>query len=531
MIYSELIDMAMHELNMNKSNFANSIGISVTTLNRILSNKSLLPSSKVLFMLDKLGVDVSRLDYNEVYHNFLAENYGNEYCWVDDIENECVNLRHSACGNVFSISLDSIAERGMLCPHCKAKSHIKYSKGLEFDVRENGAWIKGIGTCTDAVLIIPTTLKENIVVGIESNAFAKCESITQVIIPGSVETIGYRAFAECINLETVELQNGLKEILGSAFEECSKLTSITIPATVTLVASGDGELSAEEQLLRAIFGEKAGGGYNPFSKCSRLTSIKVDRNNLFYHDYENCLIETKTKKLISGCSNSILPTNNSVEIIGSYAFSGCSGTKHTENLQYTKIKVIQDHAFSSCDEVEILTFPASLTTVEYRAFSSCKQLYKVTFAHNLTSLALFSFEECHNLTILDFGKTANSLVIGTCAFLNCESLMKITFPNNLLKIESAAFRNCRNITRLDFPQSLQIIETEAFDNCVNLENVFIPKNVSEIEISAFSNCAKSLGCIECEIDIKPKLWNPKWNQIDATGEEYYKIRWGIKKQN
>ena len=434
------------------------------------------------------------------------------------------------------ISLDSIAERGMLCPHCKAKSNIKYSKGLEFNIRENGAWVKGIGSCTDTVLIIPTTFKENAVVGIESYAFAECKSITQVIIPGSVETIGCRSFLKCPNLETIELQNGLKEILGSAFEECTKLTSIEIPATVTLIASEDVELSAEEKLLRAIFGEKSEEGQNPFSKCNGLKSIKVDRNNLIYHDYENCLIETKTRKLISGCSNSILPTNDSVEIIGSYAFYGCSGTKYTENLQHTKIKVIQKHAFCACDEVEDLTFPTSLTTVEYRAFSSCKQLYKVTFAHNLTSLALFSFEKCHNLTILDFGKTANSLVIGTCAFLNCESLMKITFPNNLLKIENAAFRNCRNITMLDFPQSLQTIETEAFDNCVNLEKVFIPQNVLEIEISAFSNC-ESLECIECEIDVKPKLWDPRWNQINKTHEEYYKredfykTRWGVKKQN
>ena len=69
-----------------------------------------------------------------------------------------------------------------------------------------------------------------------------------------------------------------------------------------------------------------------------------------------------------------------------------------------------------------------------------------------------------------------------------------------------------------------------------MEKVFIPQNVLEIEISAFSNC-ESLECIECEIDVKPKLWDPRWNQINKIHEEYYKredfykTRWGVKKQN
>ena len=67
MIYSELIATALHELNMSKKAFAEEIGISVTTLYRILNNKIFLPSKKILKKLSNKGIDISLLLWYIVY--------------------------------------------------------------------------------------------------------------------------------------------------------------------------------------------------------------------------------------------------------------------------------------------------------------------------------------------------------------------------------------------------------------------------------------------------------------------------------
>ena len=55
------------------------------------------------------------------------------------------------------------------------------------------------------------------------------EEIKSIIIPNSVEKIGYYAFYRCKSLESITIPNSVKEIGVSAFEWCVSLKSITIP--------------------------------------------------------------------------------------------------------------------------------------------------------------------------------------------------------------------------------------------------------------------------------------------------------------
>jgi len=76
-------------------------------------------------------------------------------------------------------------------------------------------------------IVIPSTLGGYTTAAIDDDAFAWQETLTSVVIPSSVKTIGYSSFYNCISLTSVTLGSGVTTIGYGAFYSCSILTSIT----------------------------------------------------------------------------------------------------------------------------------------------------------------------------------------------------------------------------------------------------------------------------------------------------------------
>ena len=167
------------------------------------------------------------------------------------------------------------------------------------------------------------------VTSIGNYAFGGCSKLTSVIIPNFVTSIGNGAFQYCYGLKSVKLVNSITSIGNYAFSNCSGLKSIIIPYSITLI-----------------------GNY-VFLGCSGLESIVVESGNSKYDSRDNCnaLIETSTNTLIAGCNNTIIP--DSVTSIMRFAFSRCSG-------------------------LTSITIPNSVTSIGNYAFSGCSDLTSVT---------------------------------------------------------------------------------------------------------------------------------------------------------
>ncbi|MGN0797113.1 MAG: leucine-rich repeat domain-containing protein [Christensenellales bacterium] len=146
------------------------------------------------------------------------------------------------------------------------------------------------------------------------------------------------AFYNCNLIARVLLPNTIKSIGTGAFHGCSSLKSIFIPDSVTSI------------------------GNSAFRGCSSLASIDVQEGNTTYHSDGNCLIETESGTLILGCSNSVIPTDDSVTSIGSHAFSDCSNL--TSITIPDSVTYIGSYAFSGCSNLTSIEFLGTKTQWE-----------------------------------------------------------------------------------------------------------------------------------------------------------------------
>lgn len=93
-----------------------------------------------------------------------------------------------------------------------------------------------------------------------NSAFWYCLSLSEIVIPNSVTSIGDLAFSFCSSLAEVVIPNSVVCINGNPFLHCSSLSSIVIPVSVTIIGSyafaGCNFSNNVKQELISRFGDK-----------------------------------------------------------------------------------------------------------------------------------------------------------------------------------------------------------------------------------------------------------------------------------
>lgn len=131
---------------------------------------------------------------------------------------------------------------------------------------------------------------------IGNSSFDKCVSLKSIDIPEGVTVIAYGAFEGCSGLQSIKFPSTLQTLSSHSFYDCTSLTAVEIPAATVSI------------------------NHNSFTGCDALREIVVETGNPTYHSDGNCIIETAAKKLAIGCSGSVLPQDDSVTEIGTWAF-------------------------------------------------------------------------------------------------------------------------------------------------------------------------------------------------------------------
>ena len=209
-------------------------------------------------------------------------------------------------------------------------------------------------------LLIPDTIEGNAVIGIGSNAFEDCASLTSVTIPAGVTAIDASAFENCTSLASVTIPAGVTVIDASAFENCTSLTSVTIPAGVTVIDA------------------------SAFEDCTSLTSITIP---------------------------------DSVTRIESRAFAECSSLASVTFGENSALTYIGGSAFTECSGLTGITIPDRVTKIEEDTFYECTSLTAVKVGRSVYEIASGAFQNCINLSEVEFPMGAPGEVHVT-SFLN-----------------------------------------------------------------------------------------------------------------
>ncbi|MFI3240239.1 MAG: leucine-rich repeat domain-containing protein [Bacteroidales bacterium] len=157
---------------------------------------------------------------------------------------------------------------------------------LKYEINDTNmtASVTGYETKPTGELVIPATItvdsKEYSVTSIYSStssdtgAFYKCSSITSVVLPNSLTSIGDYAFRSCFALKSINLPESLTDIGKVAFMYCDGLTSFNIPNSVTFI--GDSAMFYCDALQSVtISGAIEYIGDYAFATCHALNSVKI----------------------------------------------------------------------------------------------------------------------------------------------------------------------------------------------------------------------------------------------------------------
>ena len=138
--------------------------------------------------------------------------------------------RCDICGHRYGEPTPHLYDENENCIRCGERMR---GEGLEYHHNDGYYAVSGIGECVYADIEISSVHNGLPVSEICAHAFAEQQTVESIVIPDSVEKIGWGAFSDCENLKSAELSEKLTSIEGYLFNGCRSLAFLQIPEGVT----------------------------------------------------------------------------------------------------------------------------------------------------------------------------------------------------------------------------------------------------------------------------------------------------------
>lgn len=330
---------------------------------------------------------------------------------------------------------------GTYCSLCNYGS--QYTQGLEYELSSNEAYysVTGKGSFTGGVLNISPMYEGLPVERIASKAFVQNYTITEAIIPSTINYIGEMALDNCVLMTKVTFapDTQLNTIGVLAFAYNPNLMEITIPSTVTDVK------------------ERA------FEVCQALTiyceSTKSAANS--WHSSWN----VGNNPVVWDCNNNDKATDGNVYVVHQgvrYSISNGQAAVAVQTQGITKAHIVAKLPYKGSN-------------------------------YNVTSIVSSAFREepqgdPWHLAEITFDDTCQISKIGEMAFENCIELAAITLPSTVTTLGMSTFRHCWILESVTIPAQVTTIPDHCFWACLALEEITIPSGVTKIGTAVFYQC-------------------------------------------
>ncbi|MBO4716857.1 MAG: leucine-rich repeat domain-containing protein, partial [Spirochaetales bacterium] len=271
----------------------------------------------------------------DTQYHWHASTCGHENETKDKAEHEMINDVCSVCGYDYA-DMWIVSDQGRIRP--KDSSLLTGMVAIPSIV--NGIVVKGLyGTffvaekylrlgfafCDGMTgVIIPDTI-------INVHGFYYCKNLVDVVFPDSMKKIEVYSFINCSSIIEISFPSSLRELREGAFYGCTGLTRVSLPASLSLIEP------------------------RVFSLCKNLTDIDVAPENQCFSSDGGMLFNKDRTYL--------------------YLFPSASGSiKLPDGLI-----MINAYAFESCNTLESIIIPGSVSDIGYAAFIDCSSLTEITF--------------------------------------------------------------------------------------------------------------------------------------------------------
>ena len=412
---------------------------------------------------------------------------------------------------------------------CNNLTQVEMSKNVK--AIENSVFY---GCSNLATIALPESLK-----AIGAQAFAYC-NLTEVAIPGSLETVEPNAFdgnnnlttftgplassdGRCLVIDnalvyfakggqtedynyTIPAEDGITRLADRVFQYSSHLTEITLPDSLEEIGEEvflfnnqmtafHGKFASQDGHLLVV-GDKLVAAINAAS-ITIPGAVKSIATRTLYNlgALQTLTLEEGVEEIgdynFSSCYNlQVVTLPNSLKVIGKSVF------QNDYNLQAFHGKFAsEDGHFLITDEGELFAVavsgltavevPATVTKIGARAFYNLDALTSITLPDGLTEIGEEAFADCGGLTEMSFPSSLGS--IGNNAFRYCSSLTSVTLSSGLRTIGNNAFYYCPKLTDITFAEGLTEIGDNAFWRCTALTEVALPSSLRTIGNYAFRN--------------------------------------------
>lgn len=450
---------------------------------------------------------------------------------------------------------------------------------LVFDLVGSSAYsVRAANTSISGNIEIPQTYNGKPVVVIQNSAFKDCSSLTSILIPNSIKSIGINAFENCSNITEITIPEGVTLIGNNTFKGCVKLASASFPTSIE--SFGANAFAGCTSLTSIVLPKNIQEiGANAFANCSKLAAIEVFgdtpatlKTGVFPSNvskiyvkpslvstYKTSWPEYKDKIVgftqytitynLNGGTNSTknitsftkidvpiklyAPTKENADFLGWYKTSDFSGEKVSEITTASNITL-----YARWDRKMTITYVlnggvnlSNLTTITdsmlpYTLSDAARSGY--------TFLGWFTDELLQN-PITEITIFGDITVYANWEMLDPNLVFTLNSDGSgySVKAKTTSISGAVKIPATYDGVPVTTILDKSFAQCTKLTAIYIPDSVTKIESTSEKN-SPFYGCdgsmiIYCGATSKPSGWGNYWNCYDYfSGRSDLQVIWGVK---